>query len=48
MCMNVCLYVYLCTICIPGACRGQRRPLDLPTPKMELQTAVTSHEDAET
>lgn len=30
----VCMHVYMCTTCIPGACRGQERASDL---KIDLQ-----------
>ena len=41
MYMTVCLYVSLCTMCMPGAHRGQKRvPNQL---KLELQMAVNCH-----
>lgn len=28
MCMHVCLHLCMCTMCMLGTCRGQKRPLD--------------------
>lgn len=39
-----CLHLYLCTLCMPGALRGQKLPDTL---KLELQMVVNYHVGAE-
>lgn len=34
-----CLHVDMCTMCVPGACGGQRKVLD--PPELELQVVVS-------
>lgn len=40
-CMGVYLCAYLCTMCVPGTCRGQKRTSD--SPRLELQAVVSHH-----
>ena len=41
-----CLHVCLCIMCVPGACRGQKRASD--PVELELQIVVRCHVDADT
>ena len=41
MCMTVCLHVYLCAVCLPGACRDQKRVSD--TLEEDVQVVVSCH-----
>ena len=44
MCIGVCLYVSLCTMCMPGALRHQKRVLD--PLELESQRVVSNHVNA--
>jgi hypothetical protein len=41
MYISFCLQVYLCTLCIPGVLRGQKRAAD--PLECEFQTVVSFH-----